>query len=206
MISPAGWRASATGSRKSADLRRLVNEVTEFRNVFWWETVTRHGNANIILQQLHAAHRTPRLFGRVIADLDAFRQQVEAQALEASVRVQERDEQRSCRFEHAVSVAALAIILPALVFAGLTLPVHGVTSDGHDTPAWLIIVIGLGSMLAGAIAGAAGARGSRAGRHDPPRARRMADRVQAPGPAVAVTSPRRYEPGYPPRRDIDSVF
>jgi hypothetical protein len=143
---------------KSRELRGLVNQVTEFRNVFWWEIVTRHGNANTILEQLHAAHRTPRLFARVIEDLDAFRQQVEAQALEASVRVQERDETRSRRFEHTVSVAALTIALPALAFAALTLPVQGITSDGHDLPLWLIALIGIGSMLIGAVAGAAGAR------------------------------------------------
>jgi hypothetical protein len=143
---------------KSRELRQLVNEVTKFRNVFWWETVTRHGNANMILEQLHTAHRTPRLFERVIADLDAFRQQVEAQALEASVEVQERDEARSRRFEHAVSVAAFTITLPALVFAALTLPVRGITSGEHDMPLWLVAVVGLVSMLIGAVAGSAGAR------------------------------------------------
>ena len=153
-------RLAHIGNRfeKSQELRELVNEVTEFRNVFWWEVVTRHGNANLILERLHAAHRTPRLFSRVIADLDAFRQQVEAQAMEESVRLQVREETQSRRFEHAVSVAALALALPALAFAGLTLPVRGITSDGHDLPLWLIIAVGLGAMLTGAAAGAAGAR------------------------------------------------
>ena len=113
---------------------------------------------NTILEQLHTAHRTPQLFDRIIADLDAFRQQVEAQALEASVRVQERQEKRERRFEHTVSVAAVAVTLPALVFTALALPIQGITSDGHNLPAWLIIALGLGSMLIGAIAGAAGAR------------------------------------------------
>ena len=153
-------RLAHIGNRfeKSRELRQLVNEVTEFRNVFWWETVTRHGNANTILEQLHTAHRTPQLFARVIADLDAFRQQVEAQALEESVQVQERGEKQSRRFEHMVSVAALTIALPALAFAALTVPVHGISSDGHDIPAWLVAVVGLGAMLIGALAGAAGAR------------------------------------------------
>jgi hypothetical protein len=143
---------------KSQEFRRLVNEVTEFRNVFWWENVTRHGNANIILEQLHAAHRTTRLFTRVIADLEAFRQQVEAQALEASVQVQVREEKRSRSFEHTASVAAVTVTLPALVFTALALPIQGVTAKGHDLPAWLILAIGLDSMLCDAIAGAAGSR------------------------------------------------
>jgi hypothetical protein len=153
-------RLAHIGNRfeKSRQYRRLINEVTEFRNVFWWENVTRHGNANKILEQLHAAHGTARLFSRVIADLDAFRQQVEAQALEASAQVQEIEERRSRRFEHAASVAAVAITLPALAFAALALPVQGVTSGGHDLPGWLVIAIGAGAMLAGAIAGAAGGR------------------------------------------------
>lgn len=132
--------------------------MTEFRNVLWWEDVTRHGNENTILEQLHAAHRTPRLFARVVTDPEAFRQQVEAQALEKSVQIQELEENRSRRFEHTASVAAVAITLPALVFTALALPVHGITSDGHDLSGWLVIAIGLGSALAGAIAGAAGGR------------------------------------------------
>lgn len=143
---------------KSLEFRLLVNEVTEFRNVFWWENVTRHGNANRILEKLHAAHRTPQLFGRVVSDLDAFRQLVEAQALEKSVEVQEMEENRSRRFEHAASVAAIAITLPALVFTALALPVRGITSDGHDLPGWLVLAIGAGFALIGAIAGAAGGR------------------------------------------------
>lgn len=149
-------RLAHIGNRfeKSRQFRRLVNEVTEFRNIFWWATVTRHGNANDILQQLHAAHRTPHLFDRITADLEAFRQQVEGQALEASVQVQERQDQRARRFEHGVSVAAVTVTLPALVFTALALPIQGFTSDGHTLPAWLVIIIGLGSMLTGAIAGA----------------------------------------------------
>jgi predicted permease len=48
--------------------------------------------------------------------------------------------------------------VPALVFAALTVPVQDVTSGIHDVPAWAVIVIGLGALLAGAIAGAAGGR------------------------------------------------
>jgi hypothetical protein len=153
-------RLADIGNRfeRSAEFRRLVNEVTEFRNLFWWETVTHHGNANSILEQLHAAHRTPRLFSRVVADLEAFRQQVEAQALEESVRVQAAEERRSRRFEHAAAVAAIAFAVPALVFAALTLPVQEITSGIHDVPAWAVMVIGLGALLTGAIAGAAGGR------------------------------------------------
>jgi hypothetical protein len=153
-------RLAQIGNRfeRSAEFRRLVNEVTEFRNLFWWEAVTRHGNANSILDQLHGAHRTPRLFNRVVADLEAFRQQVEAQALEESVRVQVAEEGRSRRFDHAAAIAAIAFAVPALVFAALTVPDEEVTSGIHDVPAWAVIVIGLGALLAGAIAGAAGGR------------------------------------------------
>lgn len=143
---------------RSQQLRRLVNEVTEFRNVFWWEIVTRHGNANVILDQLHSAHRTPRLFTRVIEDLDAFRRIVETQVLEASVQIQEREERRSRRIERAASIAAFAITLPLLAFAALAVPMHGITSGDHDLPAWLVATVGLGSMLTGAFIGTAGAR------------------------------------------------
>jgi hypothetical protein len=110
------------------------------------------------LEQLPGAHRTPRLFARVTADLDAFRQQVEAQALGASGQVQQREDRRSRRFEHAVSVAAVTIALPALVLAALTVPVRGIASGKHDMPLWLLLLIGIASMLAGAVAGSAGAR------------------------------------------------
>jgi hypothetical protein len=153
-------RLAHIGNRfeKSPEFRSLVNEVTEFRNIFWWENVTRHGNANSILEQLHAAHRTPQLFARVVSDLDAFRQQVEAQALEKSVQVQEAEENRSRRFEHAASIAAIAITVPLLVFTALVLPIHGLTGQGHELSGWLVMAIGIGSMLIGAIVGAAGGR------------------------------------------------
>ena len=57
-----------------------------------------------------------------------------------------------------MSVAAVAVTLPALIFTALALPIQGITSDGHNLPAWLIVALGLGSVLIGAIAGAAGAR------------------------------------------------
>jgi hypothetical protein len=153
-------RLAQIGDRfeKSQQLRQLVNEVTEFRNVFWWEIVTRHGNTNTILEQLHAAHRTPDLFARVIADLDAFRQVVETQALETAVQIQQREERGTRRNERVISVAAFAVTLPIFAFAALALPIQGITSDGHDLPAWLITVIGLGSMVIGAVLGTAGAR------------------------------------------------
>lgn len=143
---------------KSQQYRRLINEVTEFRNVFWWDNITRHGNANRILEHLHTAHGTTRLFDHVIADLDSFRQQVEEQALEASVRVQAAEEYRSRRFDHAASIAAIAITLPALIFAALALPIQGITSGGHNIPPWLVILLGGGAMLAGATTGAIGGR------------------------------------------------
>lgn len=151
-------RLARIGNRfeKSVEFRSLVNEVTEFRNVFWWENVTRHGTANDILKHLHAAHRTPHVFSRVIADLDAFRQQVEAQALEASLALQTSEERRSRKFEHAASIAAFAFGLPVLIFAALAVPIRGVTSGDHDIPVWVIVAIGLASVALGAIAGAVG--------------------------------------------------
>ena len=149
-------RLAKIGNRfeKSAEFRRLVNEVTEFRNVFWWDHVTLHGAANHILGQLQAAHRTPGLFASVVADLDAFRQQVEAQALEVSVRIQEVEEKRARTFEHAASIAVISFALPALVFAGLAVP----TSEGHDISGWLVLAVGLCALILGALAGAVGDR------------------------------------------------
>lgn len=151
-------RLARIGDRfeKSLEFRSLVNEVTEFRNVFWWEHVTRHGTANDILRHLHGIHRTPQVFTRVISDLDAFRQQVEGQALEASLRSQVTEERRARTFEHAASIAAIAFGLPVLIFAALAVPIRGVTSDGRDLSGWVIIVIALSSILIGAMAGAIG--------------------------------------------------
>jgi hypothetical protein len=153
-------RLARIGNRfeKSVEFRSLVNEVTEFRNVFWWDHVTRHGVANNILRQLHDAHRTPQAFARVIADLDAFRQQVEAQALEASLRLQTAEERRSRKFEHAASIAAFAFGLPVLIFAALAVPIRGITSGDHSIPGWAVIFIALASIVFGAISGAAGSR------------------------------------------------
>ena len=55
-------------------------------------------------------------------------------------------------------MAAIAITLPALVFTALALPVEGITAGAHELPGWLVVTIGAGSMLAGAIIGAIGGR------------------------------------------------
>ena len=151
-------RLARIGNRfeKSAEFRRLINEMTEFRNVFWWDHVTHHGAANEILLRLHDAHRTPELFDWITTDLDAFKQQVEAQALEASVRIQKVEEKRARKFEHTASIAAIAFALPALIFAGLTVPIRGLTSDGHNIPGWAVIVVGILALIIGAVAGAIG--------------------------------------------------
>jgi hypothetical protein len=151
-------RLAQIGNRfeKSLEFRSLVNEVTEFRNVFWWGKVTNHGTANDILSKIHEAHHTPHVFSRVVADLDAFRQQVEAQALESSLELQEAEDRSSRKFEHAASIAAIAFALPALIFTALAVPVHGVTSEGHDIQGWVVITIALGAITLGAAAGAVG--------------------------------------------------
>jgi hypothetical protein len=40
----------------------------------------------------------------------------------------------------------------------LTDAVRGIASGKHDMPLWLLLLIGIASMLAGAVAGSAGAR------------------------------------------------
>jgi hypothetical protein len=153
-------RLSSIGGRfeKSQEFRDLVNEVTEFRNILWWETVTRHEVANSILAKLHAAHRTPQLFAQVVSDLDAFGRQVEAHAFENSTRAQMSVERRSRRFDRAAAVAAISFALPALAYSALSVPIKGITSGDKSIPLSIIIVIGLGAFLAGAVAGAIGGR------------------------------------------------
>jgi hypothetical protein len=154
------YRLAQIGNRfeKSIEFRSLVNEVTEFRNIFWGERVTRHGIANDILRRLHDAHRTPQVFSRVISDLDAFRQQVEAQALEISLALQVAEERRSRKFDHAASIAAIAFGLPLIIFSALALPIRGLTSEGHEISGWVVITIALVSVTLGAMAGAIGGR------------------------------------------------
>jgi hypothetical protein len=103
-------------------------------NVFWRETSPAMATRTSSLS--NSTPRTaPAPVHPVIADLEAFRQQVEAQALEASVQVQVREEKRSRSFEHAASVAVVTVTLPALVFTALALPIQGVTAEGTTCPA-----------------------------------------------------------------------
>ena len=152
-------RLGAIGDRfeKSSSFKALVNNVTEFRNVFWWEDVTLHGVANQLLDRLHSAHRTPSLFARVVSDLDAFRQQVEAYALEASVAVQVLEEKRARQFDRFASIAAISFAVPALTFAALALPIRGLTAGSHDLSPWIVAVIGVCSVLFGMLLGTIGA-------------------------------------------------
>ena len=155
-----GNRLARIGDRfeKSAEFRRLVNEITEFRNVFWWDDVTHHGAANDLLLRMHAAHRTPNLFARVVADIDAFKQQVEAQALEASLQIQVVEEKRSRILDHVVSIAIFAFAVPALVFAGLAVPADAISFGGHAVSRWFLLIIGVAALMLGAVAGGIGGR------------------------------------------------
>jgi len=142
---------------KSSSYRSLVNSVTEFRNVFWWEDVTLHGVANKVLDRLHSAHRTPHLFSRIVSDLDAFRQQVEAQALEASVAVQMQEEKRNRRFDRFAAVAAISFAIPALTFAALALPIRGISAGSAELSPWLVALVGVCSVVVGMLLGTLGA-------------------------------------------------
>ena len=152
-------RLGAIGDRfeKSGSFKALVNNVTEFRNVLWWEDVTLHGAANQLLDRLHSAHRTPTLFSRIVSDLDAFRQQVEAQALEASVAVQVLEEKRARQFDRFASIAAISFAVPALTFAALALPIRGFTAGTDDLSPWVVATIGVCSVLFGTLLGTIGA-------------------------------------------------
>jgi hypothetical protein len=152
-------RLGAIGDRfeKSNSYKALINSVTEFRNVFWWDDVTLHGAANELLDRLHSAHRTPSLFSRVTSDLDAFRQQVEAYALEASVAIQELEEKHARQFDRFASIAAISFAVPALTFAALALPIRGLTAGSHDFSPWAVTMIGVCAILFGMLLGTIGA-------------------------------------------------
>lgn len=147
-------RLAAIGNRfdRSAELKRLVNEVTEFRNLLWWEDVGYHSIGNQLLRRLQEAHGAPELFSRIVSDLDAFRHQVDTRAIEAAAEAQRSEELRAKRFEHAASIAATAFALPALIFAALALPIAGLTT----IPAKAVVAIGVGTAVAGALIGALG--------------------------------------------------
>ena len=47
---------------------------------------------------------------------------------------------------------------PPLTETAVALDVEGITAGAHELPGWLVVAIGAGSMLAGAIIGAIGGR------------------------------------------------
>jgi hypothetical protein len=146
---------SRIGSRfeKSQELRALVNALTEYRNVLWWDDVARHGLANNLLQNMQAAWHTPELFERVSTDLEAFRQQVETQAAEMLTRSQEEEERRARRFNNFVAIASIAFALPLLVFTILLLPISGLTAEEHTYAWWQVLVVAIGTAALGALMG-----------------------------------------------------
>lgn len=153
---------SRIGSRfsKSEQLRALVNAVTEFRNVMWWEDVTQHGVANELLRRIHGAKRTNDLFERVTADLAAFHAQVEMQAAEEQSELQrqqaaaqKQEEYRARRFDRSASVAAIAFGLPVLVFTAMSLPISGVTTAGHSFQGWQVVLMAVGLAALGLLVG-----------------------------------------------------
>jgi hypothetical protein len=146
---------SRIGNRfeKSEELRLLVNAVTEYHNVLWWDDVTQHGVANELLRRIHAARRTPELLERVTADLASFQQQVETQASESMFQAQKDDEQRARRFDRFVAVASIAFALPLLVFTCLLLPITGLTAGDREFAWWQVLLIAVIAAAIGASAG-----------------------------------------------------
>jgi hypothetical protein len=146
---------------KSAELRDLVNAVTEFRNVLWWEDVTRHGVGNESLSRAQQQHRTPQLLERVTADLAFFHQQVDTQAAERTAEASAREETRGRRFDRFASIAAITFGLPVVGLAAMTVPTRGVNVDGHAYPWWLVFVVIVALAGGGWLAGLVAARGFR---------------------------------------------
>jgi len=146
---------SAIGNRftKAHELRVLVNALTEYRNVLWWEDITAHGVGNELLRGMHQARRTSELFDRVTSDLETFREQVETQATQELSASTQADEERSRRFERFASVTAIAFALPLLVLTAMLLPIEGVTAGDHAFSLWFVLVFSGGLVAAGALAG-----------------------------------------------------
>jgi hypothetical protein len=149
-------------------LRDLSHDVTEFRNVYWWDDVTLHGPANKLLRALQSANRTNELFARVVEDLSDFKRQVDAEAAERAAQAQELEERRSRRFDQLASALGITFAVPALVLTMLGVSIKGVTAGRHAMTLADVSLVLVVSLAVGALVGLATSRRLRRGTPEVP--------------------------------------
>lgn len=140
-------------STQANTLRALVDDLTEFRNMLWWESVTLHGVANEILARLHAAHGTTVLFDRVVEDIRSFAGEVERRATLGVAEAQEANRQRAERVAKVGVIAAIGFALPVLVFTAIGVPIDDVGGGDANLQIGRAIMIGVVSLVLGVLVG-----------------------------------------------------
>jgi hypothetical protein len=148
-------RLAAIGDRhvQRDVLHVLTNDLTEFRNVYWWQDVTSHTVGNELLVRLQSAYGTGTLFDRVVADVNDFRRQVDAEAAGRATEAQVEVERRSKLFDQWAAFVGLAFVFPALLMTALSVPIRGVTDSSHSISIKTLAILSSSALGLGLFAG-----------------------------------------------------
>ncbi len=143
------------GSRSTqADrLRLFMDDLTEFRNMLWWESVTLHGIANQLLQRLHDAHRTVSLFDRVVNDVQSFAAQTENRVALKLGAVQEENRRLADRLTRIGVIVAIGFGFPAVTVTALGSPIKGITNEKNSLNLLTVLIVGFIAAVLGLLVG-----------------------------------------------------
>jgi hypothetical protein len=63
---------------RAAEIPALETELTQFRNVLWWQHITTQGPGNEIIMRYQAQHRLPALLEQIVWEFSDYSRQVES--------------------------------------------------------------------------------------------------------------------------------
>lgn len=115
------------------DLLALEEDVSRFRNTYWWQHLTSHGTGNRLLIEFQRQRATPRLFEQVVRELDDY-------SRHATLRA-DRQEQRQ--------LARVNVLLSVLTVLTVPMTLLQVMIDARVPLSWIwrLVVVGASAVL-----------------------------------------------------------
>jgi hypothetical protein len=126
--------ASLGGSLdRLTELFSLEEDVSRFRNTYWWQHLTSHGTGNKLLVEFQRQHAMPQLFQQVIRELDDYSRY-------ATLRADRQEQQQLSRVNILLSVLTLLTV-------PLTLMEIMIESHAPRSWAWRWVIIAAAAAL-----------------------------------------------------------
>jgi hypothetical protein len=102
------------------ELLSLEEDVSRFRNTYWWQHLTSHGTGNKLLAEFQRQHAMPELFEQVIRELDDY-------SRHATLRADRQEQQQLSRVN---------ILLSLLTVLTVPMTLMQIMVDSHTPRSW----------------------------------------------------------------------